>query len=239
MCIRDRHYIAKTIVTTDLLEAIATSYDVRTIGNLHVGFKWICEVINKQEAHGGVFVTGSEESFGLMKGSYTRDKDGAVSLLIAEYAAELKQQGKTLYDALLNLYVRHGLYVECLTTATCEGSQGFIEMQNIMKSLRESPIEKVEGHEVTAMLDYQTLQRTELTDGSTTQIDMIPSNVLVYEFGDRRRRVTIRPSGTEPIIKFYVQWHDDSDTSELAYEKLQHFVDGMTRTLEGLALERV
>jgi phosphomannomutase len=234
----DKHYIAKTIVTTDLLNAIAEKYTTRTISNLHVGFKWICEVINQQEKNGGIFVTGSEESFGLMKGSYTRDKDGAVALLAAEYAAELKAKGKTLYDALLDLFAEHGLYVECLTTATCEGAQGFTDMQNIMKSLRERPLETVEGHDITAVLDYASLERKDIQTGEVRAIDMIASNVLVYEFGDSRRRVTIRPSGTEPIIKFYVQWHDDTDTSEAGYNRLLPMIDGMARALEGLSLER-
>ena len=237
--ITDKHYIAKTIVTTDMLNAIAERYGLECVSNLHVGFKWICEVIAKREAVGGKFITGSEESFGLMKGSYTRDKDGAVALLAAEYAAELKAEGKTLYDRLLELYDEFGIYTESLSTATCKGAQGFADMQQIMQSLRTNPLGEVDAHKVTAMLDYKTLAYTDLTTKVTKTIDATKSNVLVYEFGDTRRRVTIRPSGTEPIIKFYVQWFDDKDKNESAYHLLQHKVNTMSHELEGLALERV
>lgn len=234
----NRHYIAKTIVTTDMLDSIANKYNVESVNNLHVGFKWICEVISKREKKGGIFVTGSEESFGLMKGSYTRDKDGAVSLLIAEYAAELKSEGKTLYDRMLELYQEYGLYTEYLTTATCEGAKGFEDMQRIMKSLRDNPINELEGNNVTALLDYQTLERKDLATGNVSKVDCIKGNVLVYEFGDKRRRITIRPSGTEPIMKFYVQWYDSTSTSENDYNTTMEALEDLANELEGLALER-
>ena len=237
--ITPKHYIAKTIVTTDLLTAIAAEYGVECVGNLHVGFKWICEVISKREVDGGVFVTGSEESFGLMKGSYTRDKDGAVSLIIAEYAAELKAEGKTLYDALLAMYEKYGIYNEHLDTMTCEGAQGFADMQTIMRSIREKPVEEIASHKVTAMLDYASGVRTDTASHETTEIDAIKSNVFVLEFGDARRRITIRPSGTEPILKFYIQWFQDEGKDEATYELLSEKLENMSRELEGVLFERL
>lgn len=235
----DKHYIAKTIVTTDLLQAVADKYDVECVGNLHVGFRWVCEVINQREAQGGVFVTGSEESFGLMKGSYTRDKDGAVALLIAEYAAELKQQGKTLYDRLLELFKEHGMHVETLQTMTCEGVQGFANMQKIMASIRSEPVSRAGLYQATATLDYKSLKRIDIESGETTDIDCIPGNVCVVEFGDPRCRVTIRPSGTEPILKFYVQWYDADRRTEADYNELVTELEAMIRELEGVLLERL
>jgi len=235
----DKHYIAKTIVTTDLLDAIAETYQVECVGNLHVGFKWICEVISKREQSGGIFVTGSEESFGLMKGSYTRDKDGAVSLLIAEYAAALKKQGKTLYDRLFELFEQYGMYAEVLSTMTCEGSQGFADMQKIMASLRTEPMERVGSYVATAITDYKTLLRTDLLTGKATPVDCIKSDVYVMEFGDSRRRITIRPSGTEPILKFYIQWYDEAARTEEDYDILVQDLEGVIRTLEGMLLQRL
>jgi len=233
------HYIVKTIVTTDLLKAIAEAYSVECVGNLLVGFKWICEVINQREPKGGIFVTGSEESFGLMKGSYTRDKDGAVSLLIAEYAAELKAEGKTLYDRLIELFDEHGMYAEHLSTMTCEGAQGFADMKKIMASIRENPVSDIDGHKPTAVLDYSTSKRTDLKTGAVTDIDCIAGDVYVMEFGDSRRRITIRPSGTEPILKFYVQWHDQSAKGEQGYSTMMQELENTNRELEGILFKRL
>lgn len=121
-----RHYIAKTIVTTDMLDALAQHYKVGCYGNMLIGFKYIGELILKKEGSGETFVIGGEESYGLLKGDYARDKDGAVGALpLAEYAAELKTEGKTLYDRLLELYREHGLYMERLDTVVCPGASGF------------------------------------------------------------------------------------------------------------------
>lgn len=235
----DKHYIVKTIVTTDLLRAIADAYGVECVGNLHVGFKWICEVITKRERNGDIFITGSEESFGLMKGSYTRDKDGAVSLIIAEYAAELKKQNKTLYDRLFELFKEHGMYAEVLSTMTCEGAQGFADMQKIMASLRSKPLKQIGKNSVTAVIDYTCLLRTDITTDEVTPVDSIKSDVYVMEIGDSRCRVTIRPSGTEPILKFYIQWYDESARTEHAYDELMQRLESTVRELEGILLERL
>lgn len=234
-----QHYIVKTIVTTDMLNAVARNYSVECVGNLHVGFKWICEVVNKREAFGGKFITGSEESFGLMKGSYTRDKDGAVALIIAEYAAELKAEGKTLYDRLLELYEEYGVYTERLDTVVCEGSQGFDDMQTIMKSLRANPPLEVDGHKVTAVLDYALLTKKDIGSAAESKIDCIAGNVLVFEFGDSRCRITVRPSGTEPIMKFYVQWFEQSTDIVVDVGLMDTRLEGMSREFEEASLQRL
>lgn len=234
-----RQFIAKTIVTTDFLTEIADRFGVKTVGNLHVGFKWIAEQIELRQDE--VYLLGVEESFGMCKGSYARDKDGAsASLLLAEAAAEQKQQGKTLYDRLLELYTEYGLFVERLDTMRCEGAEGFAEMQAIMASVREQPPQAIDSQQVTAVLDYQSGIRTELATGNTSEVDCIKGNVYVLEFGDARRRMTIRPSGTEPILKFYNQWYEPTTADPKAdYARVEDQLEAMSRQLEGLMLERI
>lgn len=234
-----RHFIAKTIVTTDMLQAVADKYSVKTYGNLLIGFKYIGELIRKKEAEGEQFIIGGEESYGLLKGTYARDKDGAVgALTVAEYAAELKRNGKTLWDRLLELYAEHGLYMERLDTVVCPGAEGFKEMQTIMASLRADPPVQIDDHEVTAIYDYSTLKRTELATGIQTDIDCIQGNVLALEFGDTRRRITVRPSGTEPKLKFYVQWWQEFSGDIQEYNALAQELENTSRELEGIALQR-
>ncbi len=235
----DKHYIAKTIVTTDMLRAIADSYGVKTYGNMLVGFKYIGALLREKESSDEVFVIGGEESYGLLKGDYVRDKDGAVGALpLAEYAAELKQEGKTLWDRLLELYKAYGLYLERLDSLQCPGADGFKQMQAIMQSLRDEPPVEVDGWKVSAVLDYASLTRRDIVSGEETQIDCLGGNVLVYEFGDARRRITIRPSGTEPKMKFYVQWFDDATDDEGEVSRCAAQLETLSRTLEGIALER-
>ena len=232
-----QHYIAKTIVTTDMLEAVANRYDVKVYGNMLIGFKYIGELILNKENTDEIFVIGGEESYGLLKGDYARDKDGATGALpLAEYAAELKTEGKTLWDRMLELYVEYGLYIERLDTMVCPGAEGFAQMQQIMASLRDAPPVRIDDHDVTAVLDYKTLKRTDLKSGETTEIDCVSGDVFVLEFGDTRRRITIRPSGTEPKLKFYNQWHTESSNPESDYPKVMQELENTSRELEGMLL---
>lgn len=237
-----KHYIAKTIVTTKMLGALATQYNVTMYTNMLIGFKYIGELILKKEGSGETFVLGGEESYGILKGDYARDKDGASGALpLAEYAAELKKQGKTLYDRLLELYAEHGLFLERLDSAYFLGASGFETMQRVMKELRATPPSHIGEHEITALLDYQTLERRDLKTGEVTPIDCINGNVLTLELdNDERCQVTIRPSGTEPKIKFYVQWYESTDgvdDIERLLEETQEKLVTLSKTLEGIALE--
>jgi len=235
----DKHYIAKTIVTTDMMTTIADKYGVTTYGNMLVGFKYIGELIKQKEDTDEIFVIGGEESYGLLKGDYARDKDGAVGALpLAEYAAELKKDGKTLWDRMLELYSEYGLYVERLDTLQCPGADGFKQMQSIMASLRADPPKEIAGHRVTAVSDYKTLIKRNVENGEESPIECINGDVLVYEFGDERRRVTIRPSGTEPKMKFYSQWFEETTNAEAGYDILNQDLENLARELEGIALER-
>jgi phosphoglucomutase/phosphomannomutase len=237
-----KHYLAKTIVTTDMLTALAEHYGVTLYGNMLIGFKYIGELILKKEKTDEVFVLGGEESYGLLKGDYARDKDGATGALpLAEYAAELKKQGKTLYDRLLELYGQHGLYVEYLANAYFEGASGFEKMQQVMASLRTSTPSHVGDHEVTAVLDYQTLERRDVKNSATTPIDCAQGNVVVLELdGDERRRVTIRPSGTEPKLKFYIQWFDEVNNAAqvaMQYDEVNAELEQLANELEAMVLQ--
>lgn len=233
-----KHYVAKTIVTTDMLSALATHYGVTLYGNMLIGFKYIGELILKKETTDEIFVIGGEESYGLLKGTYARDKDGAVGALpLAEYAAELKVEGRTLHDQLFDLYKQHGLYLEYLTTVMCPGASGFEQMQGIMTALREKAPEQIGGHEVSAVSDYQSLTRR-TANGGEEVIDCVKGNVIALEFdGDSRRRITIRPSGTEPKLKFYVQWYEDAaeDVGQ-QYETTSRLLEQLARELEGILL---
>lgn len=233
------HYLVKTIVTTDMMSEIAKKYGAKIYDNLLVGFKYVGEVIRSKEGTAEKFVLGAEESFGLLKGDYARDKDGASgALILAEYAAELKSQGKTLVDRLFEIYEELGLFVETLETTYYEGADGFSKMQKIMSSLREDPPKSIGDNAVSATLDYKTLTRTE-ADGSTSKIDSIFGDVFVVEFGDLRRRVTIRPSGTEPKLKIYMQWWQETSDLVGDYAKLEQELKSIYEELSKDALRRI
>lgn len=232
------HYVVKTIVTTDLMRAIADKYNVKTYGNLLIGFKYIGELIRLKEGTPEKFVLGGEESFGMLKGDYARDKDGATGALpLAEYAAELKLHGKTLVDRLYELYDEHGLYVERLDTVVCPGADGFKRMQDVMARLRTHPPLELDGEKVTSVIDYLTLEKRELVSDNVSPVDCISGNVLVLEFGDERRRITVRPSGTEPKLKFYVQWWQETTDARRDYPLVAQKLENISRHLEGIALE--
>jgi phosphoglucomutase len=239
-----KHYIAKTIVTTDMMSSLATKYGVTMYSNLLIGFKYVGELIHSKEETDEVFVIGGEESYGLLKGSYARDKDGAVGALpLAEYAAELKAENKTLYDRLLELYSEHGLYLERLDSTYFTGAKGFEKMQSVMQDLRTSPPLSLGDHIITAVRDYKTLERRDVKTNQITQLDCVKGNVMVFEFdNDYRKRITIRPSGTEPKIKFYVQWFEEITSNntiaiEAQKQTLNDHLTHLAKQLEGIVLE--
>lgn len=238
-----KHYIAKTIVTTDMMKAVADRYDITTYGDMLIGFKYIGELLLQKESTDEIFVIGGEESYGLLKGDYARDKDGAVgALVLAEYAAELKREAKTLFDRMLELYAEYGLYAERLDTIVCPGAKGFDQMQSIMARLRSDAPRMVAHHEVTAVSDYATLKKIDIGGGSESELACaVTGNVVVLEFGDTRRRITVRPSGTEPKLKLYVQWYEDAqgDTGQIRSQlgDLNDMLESLARELEGILLE--
>lgn len=204
----NKDYIVKTIVTTDLMEALAAYYKIKCYGDIPVGIKFIAALMSQKAGHEH-FIIGGEESLGFTLGEYIREKDGAIgALIIAEYAAELKKQGKTLIDELAELYHTHGVYRELLESTYYEGAAGFETMQDIMNKLRREPPKTIQGRPLTVVTDYQQGIRRDLTTNTAAETTVPAGNTIAFEFSDRRCRISVRPSGTEPKIKLYIQWYE-------------------------------
>ncbi len=199
----DHPYAVKTIVSTELAAAICAAHNV-TMHNVLTGFKFIGEVIKNYEAKGyGSFILGFEESYGYLKGTYARDKDAVVaSMLICEMTAYYKAKGMTLGDALQGLYARYGYCYETNVEIYMEGLDGAERMAAMMDSLRNDPPATFGGVDVELFGDYKTETFTELKTGKMTPTGLPKSNVLYFKLtnGDV---IVVRPSGTEPKIKFY------------------------------------
>ena len=196
--------IIKTIVTSELQRAIAESFGVKVIDVL-TGFKYIGEQIRLFEAEkdGPSFICGGEESYGYLVGTYARDKDAVVSSqLIAEIAAWCENQGKTLGDYLDEIFRAFGVYLESLRSLTLKGRQGAEQIGRLMKVFRDRAPEQICGTPVVGCWDLASGLRTDLVTGKQTKTDLPSSNVLVFYLEDKGK-VTMRPSGTEPKIKFY------------------------------------
>ena len=195
------HYVVKTLVTTDLIRHIADSYGVQTHGNLHVGFKWIGEEIDR--AGPDKFVFGTEESHGFMVGQYVRDKDGAAAcMLMSELAAKLKADGKSVHQRLDELYEQRGYHAESLLNVFMEGSDGMKRMQALMGKLRNEPLAELAGMKIATRRDYLN-QTTTSSDGSSQPLDGPVGNMLIFDFAELGNYFAVRPSGTEPKVKFY------------------------------------
>jgi phosphoglucomutase len=196
-----KQYIAKTIVTTDLLSNIADKKNVKCYEVL-TGFKYIAELILEKEGL-EQFIGGGEESYGYLAGELVRDKDAVLScVLIAEMCAWAKNNGQSLHEMLLDIYVAHGFFLEDLISITKKGKTGAEEIVLMMDRLRNNPPKKLAGAEVYAMVDYKRSVITELKNGEESELFFPKSDVLQFETLDGTV-VTARPSGTEPKIKFY------------------------------------
>lgn len=195
--------LVETIVTTDMAKAIAKNYNVALIEVL-TGFKYIGEQIKLFEHQNSYhYVFGLEESYGCLAGTYARDKDACVAvMMLCEVAAYYKMQGKTLWDAMVDMYETYGYYREGLSTLTLKGIDGAAQIQEMMKEYRTYPPKTLGGYQVLAVRDYQADTRTDLTDGTVTSTGLPKSNVLYYEL-ENNAWCCVRPSGTEPKIKFY------------------------------------
>ena len=199
--LKGKEYIVKTIVTTELLADIANKYNVPHFDVL-TGFKYIADIIKQHEGKMN-FIGGGEESYGYLAGEFVRDKDAIISCtLIAETAAWAKDQGKNLYDMLLDIYLEFGFYKEKLLSVVRKGKEGAEEIQAIMKKYRTSPPDSLGGSKIVKIADYQAREMNDMVKGSTTPIDLPKSNVLQF-FTEDGSKISVRPSGTEPKIKFY------------------------------------
>ena len=210
----------KTIVTTDIVNAIAKEYGVEVIDVL-TGFKFIGEQIGFLEEKGEEdrYIFGFEESYGYLAGSYVRDKDAVVaSMLICEMAAYYRTKGISMIEARKRMYEKYGVYVHSQHSFTFEGESGMIEMQNIMTKLRNEHPTEINGLRVVKFDDYQTSVSKDLTTGEKTEITLPKSNVLAFTL-EQGAKVVIRPSGTEPKIKAYYTVTADTNEEGSVKEK--------------------
>ena len=212
------NFVVTTLVTTALVRRIADSYLVKTYGNLLVGFKWIAEQIDISGPDR--FVYGTEESHGYMVGQYVRDKDGAVAaMLMAELAAETKAAGKSLHQKLDELFLRHGCHAEKTVSLYKHGETGMQDMKAIMARLRQSPPSVLGDLKVESARDYLR-QTTTRADGTSEPLDGPVGDLIIFDLHAEGNYVAVRPSGTEPKIKFYqFAYHPPEDGTDLAAVK--------------------
>ena len=195
----------KSIVSTPLADVVAKSYGIEMI-NVLTGFKYIGEQITllAQKGEEDRFLLGFEESYGYMTGGHVRDKDAINgSMIICEMAEYYKKQGKTLIDALEEIFDKFGVYAATVKGYTFEGTDGMEKMANIMKNIRENPPKEFAGYQVLSRADYKTSKRVDVKTGEESTINLPSSNVLEYNLEDNLK-VIVRPSGTEPKIKVYL-----------------------------------
>ena len=202
--------LVETIVTTDMAKVIAADYNVHLIEVL-TGFKFIGEQIKFFEENQSYhYVFGLEESYGCLAGTYARDKDACVAvMLLCEVAAFYKKQGKTLWDAMLDMYEKYGYFKEGLHTITLKGMDGAAQIKSMMEQARQNPPMELAGLKVEAVRDYTKDERKDMKTGEVTSTGLPSSNVLYYELSNNSW-CCIRPSGTEPKIKFYFGVKGDS-----------------------------
>ncbi len=219
-------YVVKTIVTTELVKKIADKNGVEMY-DCYTGFKWIADIIRKNEDK-KQYIGGGEESYGFLAGDFVRDKDSvSACALFAEIAAWAKDNGKTIYQLLQDIYVEYGYSKELGTYIIKKGKEGADEIENIMKNFRNNPLKSLAGSPVVLIKDFAKLEAVDLVNDERISLEMpTTSNVLQY-FTEDNTKVSIRPSGTEPKIKFYLETHgtvksreDIKEAENKAIEKL-------------------
>ncbi len=195
--------VIKSIVTTNMVDAVAAGYGCELVEVL-TGFKYIGQQILKEEQTGkGTYMFGMEESYGCLIGTYARDKDAiSATVALCEAAAYYKEKGMTLWDAMLALYEKYGYYKDTVKSIGLKGIEGLQKIQDIMESFRKNPPKELGGHRTVFARDYKTDTVTEIATGAVKPTGLPASNVLYYDMNDGAW-ICIRPSGTEPKIKFY------------------------------------
>lgn len=220
-------FIATTIVSTPMMEAMAKAYGVEFKTAL-TGFKWIGKMI--KDFPQSNFVGGGEESFGYMVGDFVRDKDAVTSTLLAcEIAAQAKANGSSFYKDLIDCYVDYGFYKEHLVSLTKKGFSGAEEIKQMLIDFKNNPVESVAGSKVKWIEDYNTSIATNVISGEEKAIDLPKSNVLIYETEDGTR-VAARPSGTEPKVKFYISTNAKLDNAK-DFKKVNAELDTKIQTI--------
>ena len=229
-----KEYTVKTIVTSELIKTIADAAGVECY-DTYTGFKWIAGIIRELEGR-KKYICGGEESYGFLPGDYVRDKDavGAV-VMMSEIAALAKDQGKSLFELLLDIYITYGFSQEKMKYIVRKGKSGAEEIESLMKKFRETPPTRLGGAKVSLVKDYLTLKSKNLITGEVAEITDKPttSNVLQF-FTEDGSKISVRPSGTEPKIKFYFEVKDElkkredfNKITEKALKKIDQIMDDM------------
>lgn len=228
-----KEMVVKTIVTTELIANMAESFNVQCI-NVLTGFKYIADVIKRNEGS-KTFIGGGEESYGYLVGDFVRDKDAVIACsLIAEACAWAKSKEKSLYDLLIEIYCQYGYYKEKLKSLEKKGKAGHEEIKKIMENFRLNPPKEINKSKVVKISDYQGQVTKELPKGKLTKIDLPKSDVLQF-FLEDGSKITMRPSGTEPKIKFYFGVKEALENKEKFAEvnqKLNEKIDALVKELK-------
>ncbi len=230
--INGNQFIGSTIVSTPMMSVLGNAYNVECKVGL-TGFKWIAKMI--KDFPNLDFIGGGEESFGFMVGDFVRDKDAVTSTLLAiEIATQAKSNGSSFYQELINLYAEHGFYKERLISMTKKGIEGAQEIKQMMIDARENPLTEVNGSKVVRVEDYQLSVAKNLTDNTTETLEIPKSNVLIYNTEDGSK-IALRPSGTEPKIKFYISVNTSLDSVSdflTTEQKLESKIDAIIKDMQ-------
>lgn len=226
--------VISTIVTTAMINEVAKQNGVACY-NVLTGFKWIAELIKEKEANEN-YVIGGEESFGLMIGNEIRDKDAVSAVaLLCEMAAYEKAKGRSLFDKMIELYMQYGFYYEQLISITKKGMNGQKEIAAMMEGFRTNTPKAIDGSEVVEMLDYEMQTGKNLLSGETWKLQLPKSNVLQFMTADGSK-ISARPSGTEPKIKFYFSVHTTLASKEAYDDTFAGLVQKIQRIIKDMSL---
>ena len=230
--INGNQFIGSTIVSTPMMSVLGNAYNVECKVGL-TGFKWIAKMI--KDFPNLDFIGGGEESFGFMVGDFVRDKDAVTSTLLAiEIATHAKANDSSFYQELINLYVEHGFYKERLISMTKKGIEGAQEIKQMMIDARENPLTEVNGSKVVRIEDYQLSEAKNTINNTTEVIDIPKSNVLIY-YTEDGSKIALRPSGTEPKIKFYISVNtalDNVSDFTTTEQKLEAKIDAIINDMQ-------
>lgn len=225
--------VVTTIVTTEMINQVAKINEVNCY-NVLTGFKWIAELVKEKEGKEN-YIIGGEESFGLMIGDQIRDKDAVSAVaLLCEMAAVEKSKGKTLFDKMIELYIQYGFYYENLISITKKGMNGQQEIKDMMDGYRQSPPVTIDGEAVVTLLDYELQVGRNLQTGESWKLNLPKSNVLQF-ITAKGSKISARPSGTEPKIKFYFSVNTelkDKASFDSKYQMLQDKINGIIKDMQ-------
>jgi phosphoglucomutase len=229
---QENDMIVSTIVTTEMVNELAKINDVHCY-NVLTGFKWIADLIREKEGSEN-YVVGGEESFGLMIGNQVRDKDAVSAVaLLCEMAAYEKAKGRTLFDKMIELYIKYGFYYETLISITKKGMDGQQQIADMMEGFRKNPPTSINGSEVIELLDYELQNGKDFESGDSWKIELPKSNVLQFVTEDGSK-ISARPSGTEPKIKFYFSVKTklkNKEEFDVKFAELENKIQGIIESM--------